>query len=373
VSAATGSTVNLSVSISSLYSCSNQTVAWSKLPYNDESYYSYTSICTDSSSCSFSSTGLNGYGIKATVTPKYGSAVSKNWVLAVGDTPGAPTGLSASSGTGQASLTWSAPASNGGKNITNYYYQYSSDNGSNWSTATLTGSTATSKTVTGLTNGTSYIFRVAAVNTIGTGSYSSNSASVTPQGISITAQPVGGLDYCGNGLSVTASGATGLSYQWQYYDSAYSSWENIYSATSATLPASNGTLQDWAKYGTTETVRVVVSKSGLSSATSNSVTYQPRRETITVTQSPAYSVNASPGTTINLSVSISSPHSCTNQTVAWSKLPYNDESYYSYTSICTDSSSCSFSSTGLNGYGIKATVTPKYGSAVSKNWVLNVR
>ena len=106
---------------------------------------------------------------------------------------------------------------------TNYYYQYSSDSGSTWSTATLTGSTSTSKTVTGLTNGTSYIFRVAAVNSIGTGSYSSNSASTTPQGISIDVQPVGGLDYCGNGLSVTASGAANLSYQWQYVDE-YGVW-----------------------------------------------------------------------------------------------------------------------------------------------------
>jgi len=41
-------------------------------------------------------------------------------------------------------------------------------------------STATTRTVTGLTNGTAYTFRAAAVNGIGTGAYSTASAAVTP-------------------------------------------------------------------------------------------------------------------------------------------------------------------------------------------------
>jgi hypothetical protein len=41
-------------------------------------------------------------------------------------------------------------------------------------------STATTRTVTGLTNGTAYTFRVAAVNGIGTGAFSTASAAVTP-------------------------------------------------------------------------------------------------------------------------------------------------------------------------------------------------
>jgi hypothetical protein len=44
-------------------------------------------------------------------------------------------------------------------------------------------STATTRTVTGLTNGTAYIFRVAAVNGIGTGAFSSASSAVTPTSI----------------------------------------------------------------------------------------------------------------------------------------------------------------------------------------------
>jgi hypothetical protein len=98
--------------------------------------------------------------------------------------PGSPTSLSGTAGNGQVSLSWAAPASNGGEAITDYAVQYSSNSGSTWATFSDGTSTDTSATVTGLTNGTAYTFRVAAVNSVGTGSYSSVSASVTP---SITA------------------------------------------------------------------------------------------------------------------------------------------------------------------------------------------
>jgi hypothetical protein len=61
-----------------------------------------------------------------------------------------------------------------------YVIQYSGDSGSTWTTFSDTVSTGTSVTVTGLTNGTAYVFRVAAVNLVATGSYSANSNSVTP-------------------------------------------------------------------------------------------------------------------------------------------------------------------------------------------------
>jgi hypothetical protein len=44
-------------------------------------------------------------------------------------------------------------------------------------------STATTRTVTGLTNGTAYTFRVAGVNGIGTGAFSSASSAVTPTAV----------------------------------------------------------------------------------------------------------------------------------------------------------------------------------------------
>jgi hypothetical protein len=106
---------------------------------------------------------------------------STGWAIYLSLTsPGAPTSVSGTSGNTQVSLSWSAPSSDGGSTITDYVVQYSSNAGSTWTTFSDGTSTSTSATVTGLTNDTSYIFRVAATNSVGTGSYSTSSSSVTP-------------------------------------------------------------------------------------------------------------------------------------------------------------------------------------------------
>ena len=94
--------------------------------------------------------------------------------------PGAPTSVSGTAGNAQVSLTWTAPSSTGGYAITDYTVQYSSNSGSSWTTFSRAASSATSATVTGLTNGTAYTFRVAAVTVLGSGAYSTASSSVTP-------------------------------------------------------------------------------------------------------------------------------------------------------------------------------------------------
>ena len=76
----------------------------------------------------------------------------------------------------------SAPVDNGGYAITDYAVQYSSNSGTTWTTFADGTSTANTATVTGLTNGTDYVFRVAAINGAGTGPYSSATSSVTPGG-----------------------------------------------------------------------------------------------------------------------------------------------------------------------------------------------
>ena len=75
----------------------------------------------------------------------------------------APTGAS-----GQIRLSWLAPASNGGAAITDYVIQRSPNGTSGWVTINDGVSTATAYTVTGLTNGTRYYFRVFARNAAGT-------------------------------------------------------------------------------------------------------------------------------------------------------------------------------------------------------------
>jgi hypothetical protein len=97
---------------------------------------------------------------------------------------GAPTGVTATAGELQASLSWTAPADNGGYAITDYAVQYSINGGTTWTTFADGASTTTSATVTGLSGGVPHIFRVAAVNSVGTGPYSTSSSGVTPTGSS---------------------------------------------------------------------------------------------------------------------------------------------------------------------------------------------
>jgi len=107
------------------------------------------------------------------------SSYDSRWDLFL---PPAPTGVSGTATSGQVALTWTAPTVLSQTPITDYVVQYSSNGGSTWTTFSDGTSASASATVTGLTNGTAYTFRVAAVNAIGTGAYSSASGSVTPAG-----------------------------------------------------------------------------------------------------------------------------------------------------------------------------------------------
>ena len=95
----------------------------------------------------------------------------------------APTSVSGTSGDGQVSVSWSAPASNGGAAISDYVVQYSTSSDRAYATFSDGTSTTTSAIVTGLSNNTPYYFRVAAVNSVGTSSYSAISTSVTPKSV----------------------------------------------------------------------------------------------------------------------------------------------------------------------------------------------
>jgi hypothetical protein len=90
--------------------------------------------------------------------------------------PGAPTGVAANPGDGSAALTWSAPTADGNEPIKSYVI----DQGTT-QVASTTG--ATSTTITGLTNGTSYALVVAACNIVGCGPFSSPPISTIPYGV----------------------------------------------------------------------------------------------------------------------------------------------------------------------------------------------
>ena len=117
----------------------------------------------------------------ATATPSVVTdpqAGSPNLLLASGTfTPGpvtapsAPRNLVATVGNARITLTFDVPADTGGAAITDYVIQRASGGGA-WTTVADGISNATTATITGLTNGTIYSFRVAAVNSASTGAYS---------------------------------------------------------------------------------------------------------------------------------------------------------------------------------------------------------
>ncbi|MGO9027145.1 MAG: beta strand repeat-containing protein, partial [Acidimicrobiales bacterium] len=139
---------------------------------------------TNGTAYTFTVAAINAVGTGAA------SASSNSVTPAVPATvPGAPTIGTATAGNASATVTWTAPASNGGSAITGYVITPSSG-------SPVTVGNVTSDTVTGLTNGTAYTFRVAAINAVGTGAQSAATNSVTPA--SVPGAPTIGTATAGN-------------------------------------------------------------------------------------------------------------------------------------------------------------------------------
>ena len=173
---------------------------------------------------------LNNNGTSAQDSTTYNLAAADDWAagadaaLNVADVagngitasnvitlPGAPSVGTASAGDTQASVTFSAPSSDGGSAITSYTAT------ANPGGASVSGANSP-LTVTGLTNGIAYTLTVTATNGVGTGSSSAASNSVTPKAVqTITFANPGARDFdtaptltatSDSGLTVTFSSAT---------------------------------------------------------------------------------------------------------------------------------------------------------------------
>ena len=125
--------------------------------------------------------------------------------------PGSPSGLTATAGNAQVSLSWTAPASDGGAQITSYDI-YEGTTGNVKTTAPVASSKGTSVTVKNLANGTTYYFKVAAVNTVGVGPASSAASATPAAAITKPGPPTGLTATPGRGqvtLSWTAPASAG--------------------------------------------------------------------------------------------------------------------------------------------------------------------
>ena len=146
-------------------------------------------------------------------------------------TPDAPAGVSATAGDGQATVNWTAPAFDGGSAVTGYEV-------TRYAGGTPQGTTSvavvTQLTATGLANGTTYTFKVAAKNALGAGPQSSESNAATPAapkftltvtkfgaGSGTVTSDVGGVDCgatctatldAGTTIALTATAAAGSSF-----------------------------------------------------------------------------------------------------------------------------------------------------------------
>lgn len=129
------------------------------------------------------------------LTYPYGQAGSPNVNLNVEwpnaewpTTPSEPRNVTALAGNASATLTWTNPASTGNAPISGYRIEQSMGSGP-WTVVTGANDGSRSHAMTGLSNGTSYRFRVAAINSVGTGAYAT-SPPVTPIAPPVTPPPV---------------------------------------------------------------------------------------------------------------------------------------------------------------------------------------
>jgi predicted phage tail protein len=160
--------------------------------------------------------------------------------------PDAPTAVAGTSGNGQVALSWSPPSTTGGMAITDYVIRYSRDNGVTWNRFMDPVSPSTAAVVTGLINGTSYVFKVLAVNAVGVGVASATSAPVMPAAPTVPGAP-GTLQGTAGKRSVTliwaapvsTGGAAITDYTVQYSSNNGSSWttfnDSISTNTSTTV------------------------------------------------------------------------------------------------------------------------------------------
>jgi hypothetical protein len=136
----------------------------------------------------------------------FGGSTPQTWTwqaTSTGNPPGAPTAVEATRGTSSVTVSWTAPATDGGTPVTAYAVEATPGTEGCTTTGALTC------TVSGLTNGIEYSFTVAASSNLGTGPSSTPPATATPAGKPTAPTTVGAAIVHGHLVKVSWSGATG--------------------------------------------------------------------------------------------------------------------------------------------------------------------
>lgn len=138
--------------------------------------------------------------------PNSWDVVPNSWFSSTAqpDTPTPPLGLFLKPADGEIGLVWSLPGTFGSGPITDYTIYYATNPAGTWSIFSDGVSTIKESLVTGLTNGTTYYFKVAAKNTDGYGELSAISSGIEP--VSYAAAP--------GALALTGRTATTLTFTW---------------------------------------------------------------------------------------------------------------------------------------------------------------
>jgi titin len=152
------------------------------IEYSDDNGDSWTTandgVSTDANKVLGGFTPGNTYKFRLRAVTSVGNGAASSPITVTIFRPiEAPTSVTATPADGSVTVSWTAPSYG---TPVNYNVQYSSDGGSSWTTFSDNWDANTTTTVTGLTNGTEYLFRVNAVDNESTSAWSTPSLAVAP-------------------------------------------------------------------------------------------------------------------------------------------------------------------------------------------------
>jgi outer membrane protein OmpA-like peptidoglycan-associated protein len=251
ISATVGTAISTSTPTNSGYAATSWSIN-SPLP-SGLSFNTSTGVISGTSSATSSAsvytvTATNSSGSATTTITVSSSAIA---VIVVNTVPNAPTiGTATTTGSTTATVTYTAPGSDGGATITSY--TATSSPGS--ITGSLSQATSGTISVTGLTAGTTYTFTVVATNSVGNSSPSASSNAIATSGTTSGLIPT---------FSTVTTASAGFTVTVTNYSASYTWSVTVTTPATVTLSSSGlitvtGLIGD----GAEATVTVTTSRTG---------------------------------------------------------------------------------------------------------------